>query len=189
MVERGKAPLDKTRAELASIGDVDGLITKNLADAVKHAARQGNALPAMALPNDLKLKRDARAEQLEKVASAAVAVSSLEADHEDALGTLQEADRAVSACAIGVIVEEACGIGLKLSEARRTGANLTAQLQSLGGFWIAGPSGNLQPFPLPYALLSLLNEPFGLAAATGPNEPGKWQRYHARLCVDADAEL
>ena len=167
-VERGKQLHDKTRADLAELGNVGGEITKHLANSVKDAARQGSACRQWLCRIICSCKRNARDEQLEKVASAAVAVSSLEVDHEEASGTLQEADRAVSACAVAVIIEEACGLGLRLKEARREAANLTAQLQLLAGFWGPfGRSGNFASFPLPYALVSLLNEPVGLFAELG----------------------
>jgi hypothetical protein len=190
-LHRTERLLSSTEAELDAYVDLDDEIAEHQASTVRGWATRddGQEVPAFALPEALAERLRMRGVMAQNAAACRVAVDRMQTDLANAQTTLQAADAKVCAAAQAVMLGLA---GLMAAEAlacQQRAWALQDQLSGLARLWVR-QDGRMRPFPLPSHIASVLRME---RAPIDHNQPSErmveWNRWHAALCNNPDAEF
>jgi len=157
-VAAGRAQQLVRQAEnhLATFADVDGTIAAFNADAVTAWASGTDKEPTIGVPAQLAVRRNARANATDRLATARATHSALADKVDEARVVLADANLNVSEAARAVLVEEATVLAGKLYKLKREEWALSARLRGLGEVWLPSANQSLKPMQLPSPVLEAI---------------------------------
>lgn len=193
--ERAKELLRDAEVQLAQFRDLDDLLVKHDAAAIKSwSLSNSTERPSFDLPPNLATRKIVREQAKERLAAAQAAHGVLDAELNAAKNALMEAERRVNVAAQEVMIEEAKPIARQLQEAREVAWHLADRLSGLAALWLPSIQGPPRAIAIPPNIIAVLmndERPMGSNSTPRPEdrEAEHWRGYHAALCTDADARF